>query len=125
MILLDTNFLVFALSPGTAEDQKLRALLSANETVNVSSIVWAEFLCGPVTPAQVALANVLFPRAEPFIADDGARAAELFNGTGRRRGSLADSMVAAISLRPHAPLATNDVADFQRFIPWGLSLLPP
>ena len=31
MTFLDTNFLVFALSPGTGEDQKLRGLLLAEE----------------------------------------------------------------------------------------------
>jgi predicted nucleic acid-binding protein len=98
---------VFALSPGTAEDQRLRVLLLANETVNVSSIVWAEFLCGPVTSAHVSLASALFPAPDPFTAEDAVRAAELFNGTGRRRGSLADCMVAAVSLRVNAPLATG------------------
>jgi predicted nucleic acid-binding protein len=125
MTFLDTNFLVFALSRGTAEDQKLRALLLANEAVGVSSIAWAEFLCGPVTPEHMKLASALFPAPEPFQAEDGVRAAELFNGTGRRRGSLADFMIAAISLRLNATLATNNVADFQRFAPWGLSLLVP
>jgi predicted nucleic acid-binding protein len=125
MIFLDTNFLVFALSPGTAEDQKLRSLYRDKETVGVSSIVWAEFLCGPVTPEHITLASALFPSPEPFTAEDGVRAAELFNGTGRRRGSLADCMVAAISLRLNATLATNNVADFKRFAPWGLLLLPP
>jgi predicted nucleic acid-binding protein len=125
MTFLDTNFLVFALSRGTAEDQKLRGLLLANEAVGVSSIAWTEFLCGPVTPEHVKLASVLFPAPEPFQAEDGVRAAELFNGTGRRRGSLADCMIAAISLRLNATLATNNISDFQRFAPWGLSLLVP
>ena len=125
MIFLDTNFLVFALSPGTAEDQRLRVLFVAKESVGVSSIVWAEFLCGPVTPEDIRLASALFPAPEPFTAEDAVRAAELFNGTGRRRTSLADCMVAAISLRTNASLATNNSADFQRFVPWGLSLLAP
>jgi hypothetical protein len=86
MTFLDTNFLVFALSPGTAEDKNLRGLFSVNEAVNVSSVVWAEFLCGPVTAEQVTLANALFPGPEPFTGADGVRAAELFNSTGRRRG---------------------------------------
>jgi predicted nucleic acid-binding protein len=89
MIFPDTNFLVFALSRGTAADQKLRGLYLAKETVGVSSIVWAEFLCGPVTPEHVKRASTLFPSPEAFTAEDGVRAAELFNGTGRRRGSLA------------------------------------
>jgi predicted nucleic acid-binding protein len=125
MTFLDTNFLVFALSRGTAEDQKLRALLLASEPVNVGSIAWAEFLCGPVTPEHVTLANALFPSPESFTAEDAARAAELFNGTGRRRGSLADCMIAATGLPLNTTLATNNVADFQRFAPWGLSLLAP
>ena len=125
MTFLDTNFLVFALSPGTPEDRKLRILLQSNETVGVTSLAWAEFLCGPVTPEHVRLASILFPAPEPFTAEDAVRAAELFNGTGRRRGSLVDCMIAAVSLRVNAPLATNNVADFQRFTPWGLSLVVP
>jgi hypothetical protein len=90
MTFLDTNFLVFALVPGTAEDQRLRALISGGETINISAVAWTEFLCGPVAPDQLKLAEALFPTPEAFLSQDSVRAANLFNGTGRGRGSLAD-----------------------------------
>jgi predicted nucleic acid-binding protein len=125
MICLDTNVLIFALAGGTAEERLLYDLLSRGESLNISAVVWTEFLCGPVVPNHEALARRFFPSPEPFLPQDAAVAAELFNGTGRRRGSTLDCMIASSALRLNATFATNNVADFQRFAPWGLKLLTP
>lgn len=85
----------------------------------------AEFLCGPLNPDQGPLAAALFPRPELFTPDDAARAADLFNATGCRRGSLLDCMIAATALRAGAALATENPDDFRRFEPLGLRLAPP
>ena len=125
MIHLDTNYLILAISPGTAEARQLANLLSAGEQANVSVVAWSEFICGPLTPSHRRAAQLLLPRPEPLTLQDAELAAELFNFGGRRRGSLLDCFIAATCLRIDAPLATNDAAHFQRFVPRGLKLITP
>ena len=123
MIVLDTNFLIMGLVPGSAHDSRLRQWLQTGEILAVNVIVWAEFLCGPVTADQIRLASQLFPRPEVLLPEDAARGAELYNATGRRRGSLADCLIAATCLRLNAAIATDNVADFRPFEPMGLRVI--
>lgn len=122
MIHLDTNFLIHALQPGTDEDMKLRAWLEQDESVGLSAITWAEFLCGPLNPGDGELAETLFPDIEPMTPADSVKGAELFNATGRRSRSLADCLIAAVALRLGARMATANVDDFRPFMPHGLTL---
>ena len=62
------------------------------------------------------------PQPGPLLPADAARAAALFNATGRRRGSLADCLIAATCLQLGASLATDNVDHFRRFEPMGLRL---
>ncbi|HZZ43127.1 MAG TPA: PIN domain-containing protein [Tepidisphaeraceae bacterium] len=119
---LDTNFLILALVPGTPEDAHLASLLSSREPINISLMAWTEFLCGPVTSHQLNSAAILLPTPEPFLPTDASLAAELFNGTRRRRNSLADCIIAAAAIRTGATLATNNLDDFRAFQPFGLRL---
>jgi len=123
MIHLDTSFLIAGLTPATLESRRVSQWLTAGETVSLSVIAWAEFLCGPVTAQQTALATAAFPEPVALTLQDASRAAELFNATGRRRGSLADCLIAATCLRLDASIATNNAQDFQRFVPMGLRLI--
>lgn len=123
MIFIDTNFLIAALIPQSPEDIRLRMWLAAGEPLSVNVIVWAEFLCGPVTTDHGRLASVLFPTPESLLREDAVRAAELFNATGRRRGSLADCLIAATCLRLNAAIATRNLADFRPFEPMGLRII--
>jgi predicted nucleic acid-binding protein len=123
MIHLDTNFLIASLSPPTAESRQVSQWLSSGETVGLSVVTWAEFLCGPLTPGQAAIASAAFPDPIDLIPEDAARAAELFNANGRRRGSLADCLIAATCLRLGAAIATNNLHDFKRFVPLGLRVV--
>ena len=122
MIHLDTSFLIGAAVSGSLEDRLLRRWLRGRETVRVSSIVWAEFLCGPVSDWVAEEAAELFGEPVVFDGIDATLAAQLFNVAGRRRGTMIDSMIAAIAIRAHATLATGNVADFRRFAPLGLSI---
>ena len=125
-VVLDTNFLIGALTSDTPQDRQLRQWLTAGEAVRISVIVWFEFLCGPaagVTPDQIRLATNVVGEPEALTAADASRGAELFNTTGRRRGSFADCLIAATALRLDATLATANVDDFRRFAPMGLQVV--
>ena len=92
----------------------LRALLEESRELAMSSIAWAEFLCGPLTGRQLDIARRITPELIPFTDKDAALSAELFNESGRRRSSLTDCMIAATALRCNARLATTNQADFKR-----------
>ena len=125
MILLDTSFLISALVAGGPADKLLREWLASSQSVRTCTMVWAEFLCGPVSVTQIEFAAALLTTHEPLLTEDAAGGASLFNQTGRRRGSLADCLIAATCLRLKAQLATANRDDFQRFEPMGLSLSSP
>jgi predicted nucleic acid-binding protein len=112
VIHLDTSFLIRALVPGSAEDGRLRAWLAEGSVLGISAVAWAEFLCGPLTVEQQGLAARVVGNAVAFEAADAYLAAALFNGSGRRRGTLADCMIAAAAIRAEARLATADPQGF-------------
>ena len=56
MIHLDTNFLIQLSVAGSAAHGQFAAWASAQEVFNVSTIAWAEFLCGPMDATAGALA---------------------------------------------------------------------
>src|SRR6266704_2933701 len=122
MIHFDTNFLIQATVAGSAAHAQFAAWATAQEAFNVSSIAWAEFLCGPMDATAEALARQILPNPEPFLPADAVRAASLFNQTGRRSRSLADCMIAAVAIRCGAKLATINEADFQPLTAFGLVL---
>lgn len=122
MIHLDTSFLIRALVPGSRHEQRLLAWLDGPEPVAVSAVVWAEFQCGPVSVDLSDLARTLLGEPVPLSAADAEAAAILFNGAGRRRGSLLDCFVAATALQAGAMLATENRRDFERFTQAGLIL---
>ena len=122
MIHLDTSFLIRAGAHGTPESRRLRSWLRRGEQVRISSVVWAEYLCGPVPASAAEDAAELFGEPVSFGATEATLAAQLFNASGRRRGTLADCMIAAIALGSGASLATSNVRDFQRLVEHGLEL---
>ena len=125
MIQLDTSFLIRGLVRGSAEDRRLRDWLRRGEQLGMSVIAWAELLCGPVSPGHLELIARVVSERIPFVEEDAVMSSQLFNESGRRRGSLMDCMIAASALRASAPLATSNASDFRRFADQGLSLLEP
>jgi len=122
MIHLDTNFLIQISVMGSVAHAQFAAWASGQEIVNVSTIAWAEFLCGPMDLAGEAFARQIFPQPEPFLAADAVLAASLFNQTGRRSRSLADCMIAAVAIRCGAKLASLNAYDFELLVNHGLKL---
>ncbi len=69
------------------------------KTMAASAIAWTEFLNGPVTPAEISQVKaVLQSRIVPFAQTEAVLAADLFNRTGRRRGSRFDCLIAATAI---------------------------
>ncbi len=122
MIHLDTSFLIQALRAGSPQEKRLVAWLAAGEELGISAYAWAEFLCGPVSAAAAAHAFDLLGQPVPVDHRIAERVAELFNLAGRRRGSLADCLIAATALESDAAIATENQADFTRFLSAGLTL---
>ena len=122
MIHLDTSFLISALDPGSPEDRILRGWVRDGETLAMSTVAWAEFLCGPLTPTEAELAEEIIGLRRDFTLDHAATTARLFNESGRRRGSLIDCMIAAAAIADNAPIATRNTSDFRRFEDSGLTL---
>jgi predicted nucleic acid-binding protein len=122
VIHLDASFLILALAGGTPQDRMLRAWLAAGEALGMSAVAWAEFLCGPVEAADLELVDQVVRERVAFGEAEAALAARLFNESGRRRGSLADCMIAASAIRAGAPLATENPKDFRQFAADGLRL---
>jgi predicted nucleic acid-binding protein len=123
MIHLDTGFLIRALVRNSPEDIKLRSWLGSDTQLGMSSIAWAEFLCGPVEKNDVTLAARIVPDRQSFNDQDAALAARLFNFSGRRRGTFIDCMIAAVALGVGASLATTNPDDFRRLQPTGLQII--
>ena len=123
MIHLDTNYLIGLPVKGSAAALDLDAWLAAGESFAASAIAWTEFLNGPVTPLAVSRAEaVLESRIIPFGQAEAVLAAELFNQTGRRRGSRFDCLIAATAILAQSEIATVNESDFIGFVPHGLKL---
>jgi predicted nucleic acid-binding protein len=125
VIHLDTSFLIHALGHATDEAAQLTQWMKDGCLFSISAMAWAELMCGPLDPEEEAFARALLPDPTPLGVLDAELGAELFNETGRRRGSLNDCLIAATAMRVGAPLVTSNAEDFERFVPHGLELAPP
>jgi predicted nucleic acid-binding protein len=123
MIHLDTNYLIGLLVKGSPQAGDVAGWLVAGQTFAASAIAWTEFLNGPVTPLEVSRAEaVLQSRIVPFGQQEAVLAADLFNRTGRRRGSRFDCLIAATAILTQAEVATVNQSDFRAFLQHGLRL---
>jgi predicted nucleic acid-binding protein len=123
MIHLDTNMLIDLVTVGSPQVARVREWLAAGETLAVSAIAWSEFCNGPHTREQKdAVHAVLNGQVISFDEAQAEQASRLFHYTGRRRGSHPDCMIAAAGMCLGAPVATRNIKDFERFVPYGLKL---
>ena len=114
MIHFDTNFLIQATIAGSPAHEQFRNWSVAGENFSVSSIAWSEYLCGPLDATARTLALQIFPNPEPFLSADAALAADLFNQTGRRSRSLADCMIAAVTVAAAQNWRRSTLTTFNR-----------
>jgi predicted nucleic acid-binding protein len=119
---LDTSFLVRALVRGSREDRLLRLWIQQGGVIAISSIGWAEFLCGPVSEGDRPRVRTILGAPIAVGEIEAEHAARLFNVGGRRRGSLPDCLIAATALAAGATLATSNVQDFVPFEEEGLKI---
>ncbi len=124
MIHLDTNLMVDAVTAGSPHVKLLREWLSEGKKLGTSAVAWSEFCNGPHSREQKdAVFALLEKRVADFTLKQAEEASRLFHLTGRRRGSHADCMIAAAAMNLGIPVATRNISDFQRFVPYGLKLL--
>jgi predicted nucleic acid-binding protein len=63
------------------------------------SVMWYEFLCGPVSVREIELIRALLRGGVITYGDpEATEAARLFNATGRSRRLRVDAMIAACAL---------------------------
>lgn len=120
---LDTNLLIDLVTAGSPHVGPVLRWLEKGESLAASAIAWSEFCNGPHTREQKdAVAAILAGGIPAFDRNQAEEASRLFHLTGRRRGSHADCMIAAAALSAGASVATRNVQDFERFVPFGLAL---
>lgn len=123
MILLDTNYLIHILVSGSEEAERAMFWFETTELCT-SSVVWYEFLSGPVDDEGVEVIRALLrDRILPFNAAQAAESARLFEATGRMRWLRVSAMIAAATIISNVTLATEDVDGFKTFVPFGLRML--
>ena len=125
MIHLDTNLLIDLATVGSPHVTNIEKWLEAGETLGTSAIAWSEFCNGPHTKQQKdSVFAVLDREVCEFTWQQAEQASRLFHYTGRRRGSHANCMIAACAILKNVPVATRNIADFEKFVPHRLQLLP-
>jgi len=124
MIHLDTNYLIGLLVRGSREAAEVDQWLASGESLAASAIAWSEFLNGPVTAIEVSQVEmVLQSQIIAFGKAEAALASDLFNKTGRRRGSRFDCLIAATAVLHQATFATVNQSDFKAYTAHGLKLI--
>ena len=126
VICLDTNYLIRALVSGTPEAAQIEIWLQRGQPLAAPAVVWYEFVCGPVQAAHIeVMRQVLTAGVLSFDTREAEVAGHLFNEAGRMRCHRVDAMIAATAICADAPLATANVADFEAFADWGLTIVAP
>jgi predicted nucleic acid-binding protein len=88
-----------------------------------SAAAWMEFCTGPIDPVDwESMEWLLEDRILPFGRVEAELAARIYRVARCRRDDRMDTMIAATAIVAKASLATRNVRDFARFVPFGLKL---
>jgi predicted nucleic acid-binding protein len=125
VIHLDTNLLIDLVTSHSAQVQMVHGWLKNKIPLAASAVTWSEFCNGPHSKEQKdAVHAILRGGIHPFTEDQAEFASRLFHQTGRKRGSHADCMIAAAAFCARQSIATRNIKDFERFLPYGVKLIP-
>ncbi|MFU8893143.1 MAG: PIN domain-containing protein [Luteolibacter sp.] len=120
----DTNYLIAYAGEASAEVvTNVEQWIVEDRKFYCSAMAWAEFMCGPVLPEEIAAMEFLLHGVLPVSPELAAEGARLFRETGRRSRSLPDCIIAATAIAAKVPLATLNLSDFDPFLPYGLELV--
>ena len=123
-ILFDTNALIALSDPSDILFQSAEKALRDGAMACTCSVAWHEYVRGPLSDEDRDRAlRVIESRIYSLERTNAEFAAELFNQTGRRRGSTADCLIAAVAVACRTELLTRNLADFRPFEPHGLRLV--
>lgn len=124
LVHLDTNYLIAYAGESSADVVAcVEGWIVKDQKFCCSAMAWAEFLCGPVLPEEIAAMETLLHSVLPVTPELAAEGARLFRETGRRSRSLPDCIIAATAMAVRQPLATLNRDDFAPFLPHGLELV--
>lgn len=123
MIHFDTDALI-CLPQWARQGHPVIKRIVAGEPAAACSVVWYEYLCGPLGEDEAELAHAFLQgRILPLVEEDARLAARLFNTTGRKRTHRTDTLIAACAIRAKAEFVTANTADFQPLLAHGLRLV--
>ena len=123
-ILLDTNALIALSDPSNLLFQAAERALKAGAMACTCSVAWHEYVRGPLNDKdRERVLRVIESRIYSLERKNAEFAAKLFNQTGRRRGSTADCLIAAVAVAYDAELMTWNLSDFKPFEPHGLRMV--
>jgi predicted nucleic acid-binding protein len=118
----DTNALI-ALPHWARDGDEIVERVLGGEAAAASTIVWYEFLIGPLQRGEADLARAFIQGRVVVVEEaDAELAAHLFNTVGRQRALKTDALIAAIAIRADAELVTLNRQDFLPFAGHGLRL---
>jgi predicted nucleic acid-binding protein len=114
MILLDTSFLIDALSGSRRSAPLLRAAIERGDRMGVPTLVLYEWRRGPRTARELAAQEALFPSQEAVVfgQPEALLAAELYRQVKRPRSREIDLAIAACAITSEAELWTLNGDDF-------------
>ena len=111
---IDADFLVHALGSRGSAWRRLRKLNEEDVELEISAIAWYEFVRGPRSPEQIAVARSLF-QEEAVIAFSEAHAehaADVFRLLGSPRRRAADIAIGVTAIDRDAALLTGNSRDY-------------